>query len=646
MASTTLQKTIEQIDKMTDTLARQLMPVNFREALGWAAFLWMTCPAYRQAIIRGTSYFMTEIEVESAEGVEGKLEEIKNARQLLNRNFASTDQTMLALLEAMGFGGSCVYLFFPLIRSVQCICGARTDVYTAMTDHGFKYDLGSGDYTGKCPACGKAGKHALAEMRHRDEAHRAKLRRIPLSICRMKYEPISGARKLFVNCGQWDDVSRLVKSGDPLIHRETPREFIDSARLGCELELDESSFFYLGFQDASIIDMNLGGWSLPPFFYAFPDVIAILLLQHYNQVILGDYIPPLRYVAPPPTVGAARSLGSEGQPFDPTHAMTSSFTDFRGKIAALINSLKEDPSRIGVAPYPVQFGYLGLDGDKLLSVELLQHYTDSLMYNMGIPPEFYRGGIQAQVATPSHYGFALFERFWAGFVSNANRMYQWIADQLQKSEHWPDIYVNLVPPVRFADSSMLSVLHTRVQEGELSNDTFNRLIGVNTAYERRLAEGEQQEREKRFMSVDRQKRRKELVESMLGEASPDMNAYSQMQQNMQMQAQAAAGGGSMLPGGGQPGTSVPPVDPNAMAAPSGSPGATSSPAEQQVLDRVMSRARQAAQQLSTYPMPERVQMLRVMDSQQPEFRGMVEQALEDIENQARKQGLAQSRGQQ
>jgi len=102
----------------------------------------------------------------------------------------------------------------------------------------------------------------------------------------------------------------------------------------------------------------------------------------------------------------------------------------------------------------------------------------------------------------------------------------------------------------------------------------------------------------------------------------------------------------MLPGGGQPGTSVPPVDPNAMAAPSGSPGATSSPAEQQVLDRVMSRARQAAQQLSTYPMPERVQMLRVMDSQQPEFRGMVEQALEDIENQARKQGLAQSRGQQ
>jgi hypothetical protein len=635
-----LQHSMEQIDKLTTTLSRRLMPTDFREALGWAAFLWTSCPAYRQAIIRGISYFMTEVEVSAAEGVDGKLEEIRNAKQLLNRNFASTDMAMKALQEAVGFGGSCVYLFFPVIRTLTCSCGFTSPVEAAMREYDVKFALDKGHYHGKCPSCRRAVTFELSEARYRDEAHRAQLRLVPLSICRMKYNPISGERRLFVDCAQWEDVAKLVRDGDPLIHADTPREFIDSARLRCEMEMDDNSFYYLGFHDASIIDMNLGGWSLPPFFYAFSDVLAIMLLQHYNTTILSDYIPPLRYVAPPPTVGVARSLGND-QPFDPTHAMTNSFADFRTKVTSLIRTLKEDPTKIGVAPYPIQFGYLGLEGGQLLSVELLQHYNDSLMYNMGIPPEFYRGGIQAQVATPSHYGFALFERFWAGFVSNVNRMYQWLYDQLQKAEHWPDMYVNLVPPVRFADPSMLPILHQRVQEGELSNDTFNRLIGANTQYERRMAESEQRDREARFMSQDRRNQRKEIVSALLGDASPDMQAYMQLQQPAPapgMPAGAPAGAAA-VPAGPAP-------TPQAMTAPAGSPAAAVNPAEKQVVDRVMTSARSAAQQISTYPMAERIQLLREMDAQDPAFRGMVEQALTDLENEARKQGLAQSRGQQ
>jgi hypothetical protein len=333
----TLKQCIDQIDKLTMNLSRQLMPTNFREALGWSAFLWTACPTYRQAIIRGISYFMTEVEVAAAEGVEGKIEEIKQARQLLNRNFASTDMAMKALQEAVGFGGACVYLFFPVIRTLGCPeCAHTMSVEYAMQEQDVTYDLKTGEYKGTCraPECGKKVVFKLSEMRYRDEAHRAQLRLIPLSLCRMKYNPISGERRLFVNCQMWEDVWKLVREGDPLIHADTPKAFIDSARLGCEMEMDENSFFYLGFCDASIIDMNLGGWSLPPFFYAFNDVIAILLLQHYNTTILADYIPPLRYVAPPPNVGTARNMGNEGRPFDPTHAMTNSFNDFRSKVTA------------------------------------------------------------------------------------------------------------------------------------------------------------------------------------------------------------------------------------------------------------------------------------------------------------------------
>ena len=642
-SSDLLRNSIEQIEKLTSTLSRRLMPTDFREALGWSAYVWTACPVYRQAIIRGVSYFMTEVEATPQEGVAGKLEEIKAAKQLMNRQFGCTGTVMKAIQEAMGFGGSCVYLFFPVIRNLVCSCGYTMPVAHGMKEYDVKYDLETGEYSGKCPSCSRRVDYTLKEMRYKDEARRAQLRLIPLSLCRMKYNPISGTRRLFVNCRQWDEMSRLVLSGDPLAHEDTPREFLDSVRLSCEMEMDENSFHYLGFHDASIVDMNLGGWSLPPFFYAFSDVLAILLLQHYNSTILGDYIPPLRYVSPPPTVGTARNLGND-KAFDPTHAMTESFSDFKNKTTAMIRALRADPTGIGVAPYPMQFGYLGLEGGQLLSVELLQYYQDSLMYNMGIPPELYRGGIQGQVATPYHNGFVLFERFWSGLTGNVNGLYQWIYEQIQKSEHLPDMYINLVPPVRYADPAMLPTLQQRVYEGELSNDTLNRLIGVNTQYERRMAEQEQREREDRMMDVDRVARRRELVTSMIGESSPDMQAYMQMQ----MAAQGAPPGGAPMggaPAGGPPPMAGPPPTEQGMVAPAGSPGAAVNPAEQQVVDRLMMSAQQTAQQLIGYPINERSQLLREMDAQQPAFRGMVEQALQDLEKDARNQGLSQARGQ-
>ena len=99
------------------------------------------------------------------------------------------------------------------------------------------------------------------------------------------------------------------------------------------------------------------------------------------------------------------------------------------------------------------------------------------------------------------------------------------------------------------------------------------------------------------------------------------------------------------PAGGPPPMAGPPPTEQGMVAPAGSPGAAVNPAEQQVVDRLMMSAQQTAQQLIGYPINERSQLLREMDAQQPAFRGMVEQALQDLEKDARNQGLSQARGQ-
>lgn len=630
-----------KFDALVNTLARELRPTNYRDLLGVAAELWLGCPPYRQAIIRGTSFFMTEFEVSSAEGVDQRLDEIRQARELLNRRFATTEQPLLALQEALGFGGSCVYLQIPIVRILRHSCGTTVPIIQAMTEQGVVYDLEKGVYKGQCATCKKDVEFEVMEQRQVDAAQKSTLRRIPLALCRMNLNPLTGERKLYFNCRLWDMFANGVLSGDPLFHASTHTIFLESVRQNKEIEMSEKYFHYVGFEDASIIDMNMAGWGLPPFFYAFNDVIAILLLQKYNQVILGDYTIPMRYIAPPPTVGVARNIGIEGQPFDPTHSAVGSFTDFSSRIGSIVQILKANPDKIGIFPYPVQFGYMGVEGKQLLTPDLLQHYIDSLMWNMGIPPEFYRGGLSVGVATPSTYAWLLYIRFWRSLVSNIQKLNQWVTDRIAEIQKWPKLITTLVPPVYSAPENIPILLQLNAQ-GKVSNETLSRALGVDAEYEQKAVMRELRKQEQDMDSEARKLERRKIVAQLIQEASPDILALQQLQMAAQMPSGGAGGIPQaappvMAPGMPQPGVPVPPE---------GSIQAGVSPAEQPALQSVMGKAQQIAQQLlSTYAdVTERAAILRELEAQQPYFAMFVEKALRELEEDAAKQGVKMARG--
>lgn len=625
---------------IVDNLARQMRPTTYREVLEMATELWIGCPQYRQGITKGVSFFMTELEVYSKDDKAG--DEVRQARDLLNERFATTDQPMLALLEAFGFGGCCVYLQMPIDRVLSCTCGHTMPMDSGMCDHGVAFSMEDGRYSGTCPGCRKRVKYRVTDNKRPNEAHEAKLLRIPLSLCRMSHNPVTDERDLYFNCKLWDMFANGVKSGDPLFHRSTPGIFIESARTGDDIRLNDKFFHYIGFSDASLIDMQLGGWSLPPFFYAFPDVIAILLLQKYNQTILKDYVTPSRYVAPPPTVGVARSLGGEGQPFDPTHSSAGSFSDFSSRVSRALRAMRADPSKIGVFPYPVQFGYMGLDGKQLLAPELLQHHIDSLMWDIGVPSEFYRGGLQAQVATPTQYNWILFERTWRPLIHNIVKLHRWVARRVGASQGWPEaLQVSLVPPNVHHAPEVLPLMYQRNQEGKLSDETFDRALGVDGRYERRTVMREMEERESAMSDADRRHQRKAIAGQMLDDVSPLMQALQQVQAGDQAAMAPGAPGG--MPPAPAP---VPPSAPGAPVPPQGSPGAGVNAAEQPALQAVRAKAAQKAQELvSGYPnAAERGAMLRELSAQQPDFGVFVAEEIARIENEARKQGLQMVRG--
>lgn len=644
-----ISQTINGFNSLVDTLARQMRPANYRYLLAMAAELWIGCPVYQQAITRGVSFFMTDLEVTGTDSDEQKMEEIRDARKLLNQRFAVTDQPTLVLKEAFGFGGACVYLQMPIVRVLSHDCGCTMTVESGMCDHSVTYDVSDGNYKGVCPDCHKQATYTVKDNRVADRAWSAKLRRIPLALCKMNLNPLTGDRELLFDCSKWDMFATGVKNGDPLFHKATPGIFLESARTGQEIRMSDKYFHYVGFEDASIIDMNLQGWGLPPFFYAFNDVVAILLLQKYNQTILSDYIVPFRYVSPPPSVGVARNIGGDHMPFDPSHASTGSFSDYSSKMAQVIGSMRRNPSRIGIFPYPVQFNYMGVDGKQLLSPEMMTYYEDKLMQDLGIPPEFYRGAMGMQVATPSSYNWILFGRYWRPLVSKINEMNQWITDRITESQRWPAMSSKLVPPTLNSDAVTLPILLQRNQSGLLSNETLDRILGVDTDYETRAVAREVKHNEEMMSDETLVSQRKQIVAQMLSDAGPDMQALQQVQMagqsalpGMPPGMEAGAFSGMGLPAGPAPAMPQPGVSPS----PEGSPQAGVTAAEQPALQNVAAKAQQIAQQMiAMYPnVADRAVTLRVLGEQQPQFAMFVEEAIADLENQARKQGLQQARG--
>lgn len=642
--SSTVLKVVKSMESFTQSLAQDLQPRTFKEVLGWSCWLWISCPVYRQAIIRGTSYFLTELDVERPgdEGDEKTVDEVGQARRYLNKHFTSTDEMLLALQEAIGFGGTCLYLHFPLDKMLICPCGATRPMEDAMRHGGVTFDPEKVEYVGTCVQCKKRVTFQVNQARVNDKVDQAKIIRIPLSVIRQTFNPFTRDRRIFVDMNLWEAASKGVRDGDPMVHATTHVKFIEAVCKDSELMLREPFFHYIGFNEASVLEQTLDGWSLPPFFYAFPDVVALVLLQKYNQTILKDYVLPLRYVAPPPTVGAARYSSGQMPAFDPAHAAGASAVQFTQKVGSFISALRASPDKIGIAPYPIDFGYLGLDGKQMITVDVMRYYADQLMQDMGIPPEFYRGGINAQVATPSHYGYMLFERFWGGKIANIVKAYQWLTDRIGQAQRWPHLEVDLVPPVQYHDLSTVNIMAERNMQGKLSDSTFDRMLGVHTEYEAKMVQYEQTKRNQEYMNEDAKASRKELVDSMLSEASPDMRAYEQMQMQQQMQQQQGQGG-APAPAGGPPPSGVPTAGPQALAPENAAMAAPMNPAEQQVMDKVSAMAQQTAQQLFQYPVPERANILRDMEAQDPNYAALVKEALDDLDHQASRAGLEAAR---
>ena len=636
---------------MINTMAKDLQPSSYREAYQWAVELWLRCPPYRTTITRGAAYFLTELFVSAKDGrVDVRYNELTRAKTKLNNLLVKSDQAHLVLQEALGFGGAVVYLHFPILKMLHCDCGRSVNVEEAVRNNGARLTE-HGKYKGRCPGCRKETSFEVKQYRVRDGADGARLRRIPLALCKMEASCITGDKTLYLDCGSWESLQKEVRDNNPTALANTLECFVQAAREKRLLKLSNDYFHYLGFEDVTAIDMYMDGWCLPPFFYAFPDVVAVLLLQHYNELMLSDYIKPKRYVAPPPTVGASR-VSSAGQHvnFDPTHSVSAA--DFKSLVSGMLNELEENPDKIGVSPFPLHSGYVGSSPNDLVSIELMRYYVRQLIQNMGAPGIMGGDDTATRVAAPVHYEVAMMERQWGRFIPRLNDMFNWCSDRIQSEERGPALDVRLVPPAKHVTPEMLMLYNQLRYEGRLSEETFARMVWLDDKFEELAVEHQQERAQERYMSKDRKEQRKGMIEEVVNRSSPVMQAYESammVQDAAQAEQMQAMSGTAVPPGGAGPDllaqAAGPAPGPAAGAAPSGpAAGGTSlQPHQQKVMEDIMNQARTDAQLFMAYPVQERAVMLDDLTASMPQYSMFVQKAIDEAEDSMRKQGLMMGR---
>jgi hypothetical protein len=384
-----------------------------------------------------------------------------------------------------------------------------------------------------------------------------------------------------------------------------------------QFEFAPDELYHMSFPVVASCIPNLKGWGLPPFMADFETALLVTLLDKYVETILVEYLMPFRVLSPPQITG----------PGDPM--MNLNMNSFSRHIMTMIQRHRANPTDWNFLPVPLQYDVLGGEATKLVPVEILEHFELRLLHSMGIPPEFYKASLDKfNTKTGPVIGFKMFERTWQTFANQLNKWATWLVNKQGDLLNWQDVDARLKPVSMYEDPEIRQIKLELAAAGKVSDDTAFRPIGMNAEQERKKYDDEQEQ--KMEEAAAREKRMTEQMANMEAASTPGPGEQILMQQQMQAeQAGAAGGGGASTPGG------APVSSPAAGAAPMpvGAQGMGAS------LDDLMTQADQIANQLVTADPLTRRRQLTSIKSQNEALHAQVKSRLNQLEQQAKTQGL-------
>ncbi len=507
-------------------MATLATPSSFRNVLYWSEHLYSRFGTYAMAMERVISYFITDIELDHVSD-----DEEDKWRELLNGPLDTRSVLQSLLRDRAAYGNAFASIIRPFRRFLGCgKCASFWSLNECYNNSTFKFSFsGNCEFRIDCPSCrvgsGYRGPARVKDLESDDE-QKIKIKRWSPHQIDIIHHAYSDDCQYIWRIPEED--KRNVRSGRLFDLERTPKGVIEAIRDNKVYRFDQDAIFHM--KEPYLSGQLNRGWGLPRILLNFGQVFYVQVLRRANEAIAMDYVIPFRILTP-----AQRSVGSGGVTSDPLRMFDGG--DLRSMLRSVLTARRRDPAGFHVLPFPVEYQMLGAEATKLAPRELLDQANESLLNDVGVPVELYKGTLQLQTAPVA---LRLFESTWHHVVHDANSFLGWVVEQISQLLSWEAVKATL-KRVTLADDvqEQLNALQLFMSQ-QLSGTSAFKAIGRDWKSEqKRIAE-------------------ESIIQARIQSRTQEEMEQAGFAQQIAKGMTPGAGGGAP-PGGGMPPGGAPPA---------------------------------------------------------------------------------------
>jgi hypothetical protein len=600
-------------------MASTAMPDSMQDALRWAEYIWMANGTYRQAMERVIAYFITTVEFTDTEASDEEKEKFK---EFLEDRLNIYNLCREVASDYLCYGNAFLSLLVPFRRSLSCKghgpegrgCGHEAPLREIYNNDKYNFRWKDFNFHAKCPKCGYDGEWNHIDRRSGEEGE-VKIKRWSPHEIEIKEDPKSGDCQY-----RWKiphDYRQQITRGDDLFVLERADwEIIQAVKKNHDLLFDPEIVFHM--KDAALSGLRNRSWGIPRAITNFRQAWYVQVLHRFNEAIALDYVIPFRVITPMPRGGANEAAS------DPL--VGTNMGQFVSHVNAMLRRRRRDPAAWNVLPQAVQYQALGGEAAQMAPYQLMEFGQNTLLNDVGVPQELYKGTLTAQAAPAA---LRLFESLWTPLTHNLNGFLRWLIKSVAQYFSWEPVSARL-KPITMADDLNQQMAKLQLMMGQqISQETGLAAMGVDFREEQKRLLEEQRyvmQLQKQFQEDMQGQADQQQLGAMAGQQPPpgDPNAAAGGQGDPNAQAAAGMMGGM---GGGMGG---------------GAGGQTSADTPQDL----MAQADQIAQELLGMEETQRRSEMMQLKKENEALHSIVKSKVEQYRNDAQTAGGAQILSQQ
>ncbi len=606
-------------------MASLAMPEQNKNALEWCEYIWDMNETYRQAQERKISYFLTEIEIGSADPNKAIGDDEKDKWRNFNEEMGLKNIIQMLDRDRECYGNSFATVMVPFKRFLVCPkCHAQFPLSEMFNNReAFKFEWQLPNFVASCPACKTgSGFRGVWHVNDMPEDLEKKLK-----VKLWSPHEIEILHDLYSDETSYiwripEDYKKQIRTGHLWHLERASLQVIKAIQNNNLFRFNPDVIFHM--KEPVVSGRRTRGWGLSRILVNFRQIWYVQVLRRYNEAIGLDYIIPFRLITPEVRGGSGAVAG--GAMTDPLKSMNMG--NFSSEVMNMLRRRRRDPAGWHFLPFPVQYQALGGDANNLAPKDLLEYAYEIMLNGAGTPYELYRGTLQLQTAPVA---LRLFEATNAHLVYDNNSFLRWYVRQVSQILSWEQVKATL-QRVTHADDFNKQMAQLQLMMGQaISQTTGLRAMGLDWSNEQRqIAEEARRQAEMQA----------EIQEEMEQAAFGEQIAKGQPGAPGGQPGAGGAAGGDPAAAGGQ----VDPMTGQPMTAPV--TGMLQGSGVPRSMDDMMAEAESLASQLLSLPESQKDSELRLLKQKNEVLHSLVRAKMDEMRNRARTAGASMLLGQQ